>query len=80
MSVNTQRTSGGSVTEVLPMGWIVFDPNGNPYGTFPTALQASQYADKKWPMRLCEVQALWPVEASAVSGDRSAEAEPLKAR
>lgn len=71
MSMNTQRTSGGSVTEGLPTGWIVFDPNGNPYGTFPTALQASEYAEKKWPISLCEVQALWPVEASAASDHQS---------
>lgn len=56
MSVNTQRTSGGSVTEGLPKAqYLLIDKDGKPFNvrgwpiSFETAKEAADQAKRLWP-------------------------------
>lgn len=59
--MNTQGTSGRRVTVGLPT-FVVFSPYGNPIGPFTTAKAASEFAEKQWPGKDCDVQKLWSPE------------------
>jgi len=50
--MNNERTSA----------FIVFSPHGNPVGPFASSKAASEFAEKKWPGKDCDVQKLWAPE------------------
>lgn len=50
MTVNTQGTSGGSVTEVLPAPqFAIITQSGDAITGFDCALHAANWARKMWP-------------------------------